>query len=84
MTTTGGANRPGFPMQILRNTYSPPAEQSKPDSFRQRCASALMHPATLGALGVLLANDLVFKALWPGARTTGEDRGLPGYAVGVS
>ena len=31
-----------------------------------------MHPATLGALGVLLVNDLVFKALWPGAWVPGK------------
>jgi hypothetical protein len=34
-------------------------------TFRQRCASALTHPVTAGALGVLLLNDLVFKALCP-------------------
>ena len=36
------------------------------------CASALMHPVTLGALGVLLMNDLLFKALWPGAWIPGK------------
>ena len=40
--------------------------------FRRRATSALMHPATLGALGVLLVNDLLFKALWPGAWIPGK------------
>ena len=40
--------------------------------FRRQAASAVMHPVTLGALGVLLANDLVFKALWPGAWIPGK------------
>ena len=31
-----------------------------------------MHPVTLGALGVLLVNDLMFKALWPGAWVPGK------------
>ena len=31
-----------------------------------------MHPVTLGALGVLLVNDLVFKAFWPGAWVPGK------------
>ena len=41
-------------------------------TLRQRCASALMHPVTLAALGVLLVNDLLFKALWPGAWIPGK------------
>ena len=41
-------------------------------TFRQRCASALTHPVTVGALGVLLLNDLVFKALWSNPWTTGK------------
>ncbi len=41
-------------------------------TFRQRCQLALTHPATLGALGVLLLNDLVFKALWSNPWTTGK------------
>ncbi len=40
--------------------------------FRRQAASALMHPATLVALGTLLANDLLFKALWPGAWAPGK------------
>ena len=40
--------------------------------FRRRCESALTHPATLGALAVLLVNDLVLKALWPHPWTTGK------------
>ena len=31
-----------------------------------------MHPVTLGALGVLLVNDLLLKALWPGAWVPGK------------
>ena len=31
-----------------------------------------MHPVTLAALGVLLINDLLFKALWPGAWIPGK------------
>ncbi len=31
-----------------------------------------MHPVTLAALGVLLINDLMFKALWPGAWVPGK------------
>ena len=42
------------------------------DTFRRRCASALMHPATLAAVTVLLANDVVFKSLWPDAWATGK------------
>lgn len=41
-------------------------------TFRQRCASALTHPATVGALTVLLVNDLVLKALWSNPWTTGK------------
>ena len=41
-------------------------------SFRRRCESALTHPVTLAALGVLLVNDLVLKALWPHPWTTGK------------
>ena len=42
------------------------------NDFRHRCASALMHPATVSALGVLLLNDLVFKTMWPGSWVTGK------------
>ena len=41
-------------------------------SFRHRCASALMHPATVAAVAVLLLNDVVFKSLWPGTWATGK------------
>ena len=41
-------------------------------SFRQRCASALTHPLTIGALAVLLLNDLLLKSLWPNPWTTGK------------
>ena len=40
--------------------------------FRRRAASALMHPVTLAALAVLFVNDLLFKALWPGAWIPGK------------
>ena len=42
------------------------------NEFRRRAASALMHPVTLAALAVLLVNDLLFKALWPGAWIPGK------------
>ena len=41
-------------------------------AFHQRCQAALTHPITLGALGVLLLNDLVLKALWSSPWTTGK------------
>ena len=41
-------------------------------AFRQRCASALTHPATVVALAVLLLNDVLFKSLWPGSWWTGK------------
>ena len=40
--------------------------------FRRQATSALMHPATLAALGMLLVNDLLFKAMWPGAWVPGK------------
>ena len=40
--------------------------------FRARCASALMHPATVTAVALLLLNDLVFKSVWPGSWATGK------------
>ena len=43
-----------------------------PTDFRRQAVSALMHPATLGALALLLVNDLLFKALWPGAWIPGK------------
>ena len=42
------------------------------NSFRHRCASALMHPATVAAVAGLLLNDVVFKSLWPGSWVTGK------------
>ena len=41
-------------------------------SSRQRYASALTHPATVGALAVLLLNDVAFKSVWPGSWATGK------------
>ena len=40
--------------------------------FRGRAGSAITHPATVAALGVLLVNDLLFKALWPHSWLTGK------------
>ena len=40
--------------------------------FRRQAVSAQMHPVTLGALGVLLVNDLLFKSLWPVAWAPGK------------
>ena len=59
-------------MQALSTDKTPPVKRAASSSFRQRCASALMHPVTLGALTVLLVNDLVFKAHWPGAWVPGK------------
>ena len=41
-------------------------------SFGRRCEAALIHPVTVGALVVLLLNDLVFKSVWPGSWVTGK------------
>ena len=40
--------------------------------FGRRCTAALTHPVTISALGLLLLNDLVFKALWSNPSTTGK------------
>ncbi len=40
--------------------------------FRRLAESALTHPVTIVALGVLLLNDLLLKALWPGSWFTGK------------
>ena len=40
--------------------------------FLKRCTAALTHPATLGAISVLLLNDVVFKSLWPDSWVTGK------------
>ena len=40
--------------------------------FRLRCESALTHPVTVGAVVVLLVNDVLLKALWPHPWTTGK------------
>ena len=42
------------------------------NSFRHRCASALLHPATVAAVALLLLNDLAFKSMWPGSWVTGK------------
>ena len=44
----------------------------KGGDFRRQAASALTHPVTVVALGLLLANDLLLKSLWPGAWATGK------------
>ena len=54
-------------MQALSTPNASLVKRAASANFRQRCASALMHPVTLGSLGVLLVNDLLLKALWPGA-----------------
>ena len=40
--------------------------------FVRRCTAALTHPVTIGALGLLLLNDLLFKSLWSNPWTTGK------------
>ena len=42
----------------------------KPDD--RRAAAALTHPITVGAVAILLINDLVFKSIWPGSWATGK------------
>ena len=37
-----------------------------------RCQAALTHPVTIVAVGVLLLNGLLLKALWPSPWTTGK------------
>ena len=59
-------------MQALITSKTGPIEHAASAIFRQRFASALMHSVTLASLGVLLINDLVFKALWPGAWVPGK------------
>ena len=59
-------------MQALSTPNTSLVKRVASASFRQRCASALMHPVTLVALAVLLVNDLLFKALWPGAWVPGK------------
>ena len=59
-------------MQALSTPNTSLVKRAASASFRQRCASALMHPVTLVALAVLLVNDLMFKALWPGAWLPGK------------
>ena len=41
-------------------------------SFRQRCGFALTDPVTIGAVVLLLVNDLVLKQLWPDSWLTGK------------
>ena len=64
-------------MCILRKFLSPAGRRLNklPDGnhrFGRRCTAALTHPVTVGALGLLLLNDLVFKALWSNPWTTGK------------
>ena len=47
----------------------PPMESH---DFRRRCEAALAHPVTLVALALLLVNDIVLKALFPGAWAMGK------------
>ncbi len=54
------SHRPGYPPWAGGGDFRRPAE------------SALTHPATVAALGVLLLNDLLFKALWPHSWLTGK------------
>lgn len=45
---------------------------SEPAAYNRLCAAALTHPVTVGALAILLLNDLVLKALWSNPWTTGK------------
>ena len=40
--------------------------------FRRRTESAVTHPVTIVALGVLLLNDLLLKSVWPDSWFTGK------------
>ena len=68
----GGSLLTKFRVHALSTHETSPVKRAASVGFRQRAASALMHPVTLGALGVLLINDLLFKALWPGAWIPGK------------
>ena len=68
----GGSPVTKFRLHALSTHETSPVKRAASVGFRQRAASALMHPVTLGALGVLLINDLLFKALWPGAWIPGK------------
>ena len=46
--------------------------QTRNADLLQRSRAALTHPVTLGALGILLLNDLAFKSLWSNPWTTGK------------
>ncbi len=56
---------------LFVSTKQQDVAESRSD-FIQRSASVLTHPGTLVALAVLLANDLLFKSLWPHAWFTGK------------
>lgn len=69
---------PYFPCRVLTSTpdrfpgnRSPVLHRFQP-SFRQRCASALTDPVTIGAVVLLFVNDLVLKQLWQNSRLTGK------------
>ncbi len=49
-----------------------PVPNAGAEDFRRRAASALTHPVTIAALGLLLVNDLLLKSLWPGSWVTGK------------
>ena len=68
----GGSLLTKFRMHALSTHETSPVKRAASVGLRQRAASALMHPVTLAALGVLLINDLLFKALWPGAWIPGK------------
>ena len=40
--------------------------------LRRQAASAMVHPLTLAALGLLLVNDHLFKQIWPGGWAPGK------------
>ena len=63
-------NPPMWPSPKSRHLRWPPWAGG--GDFRRRAESALTHPVTVAALGVLLLNDLLLKAIWPHSWLTGK------------
>ncbi len=70
-------------MRSRPDSYEPWWAPGTGAGFRQRCASALTHPATVVALATLLLNDLLFKAMWPDAWVTGKLSDLAWVALAL-
>ncbi len=57
---------------MSQSESSPLVSDDNQSRTTTRAEAALTHPATLIALATLLANDLVFKSMWPGSWVTGK------------